>query len=68
MDDLVDVGVFDKDGKIIYLQKHKVQSGKNVFQIIVDQMPDRAGVDPLNKLIDKNSNGHQVKAKKISSR
>lgn len=62
MNDYVDVGIFDKDGNILYLEKHKMKSGKNIFNIQVNKKPYKAGVDPINKLIDKNSKNHLVKA------
>ncbi|NGX39283.1 MAG: hypothetical protein KR126chlam1_00606 [Chlamydiae bacterium] len=61
MNDYVEVGVFDKEGKTLYLEKHKIQSGENVFQIQVEEMPHKAGVDPINKLIDKDPKNHLVK-------
>jgi hypothetical protein len=67
MDDRVDVGVFDKVGNLLYLQKHKVKSGKNTFRIEVTKQPAKAGVDPLNKLIDKVSDDNTVKAVEASS-
>lgn len=52
-EDLVDVGVFDYDGKIQYLKKHKIKSGENTIRLVVDKLPSKAGIDPLHKLIDK---------------
>ncbi|MDN3507204.1 MAG: M1 family aminopeptidase [Simkaniaceae bacterium] len=61
MDDYVDIGVFDEKGYTLYLEKHKAQSGENVFHIQVERMPHKAGVDPINKLIDKDPKNHLVK-------
>jgi hypothetical protein len=38
-----------KDDKVLYLQKYKVHSGENTFEVIVDQKPEVAGIDPMNK-------------------
>ncbi len=62
MNDYIDIGVFDKEGNILYLQKHKVKSGKNIFHVQVEKMPYKAGVDPINILIDKDSKDHLIKA------
>lgn len=62
MDDYVDVGIFDKEGNLTYLQKHKIKSGLNKILIEVDREPGKAGVDPLNKLIDKISDDNVMKA------
>ncbi len=66
MNDLIDIGIFDKEGKIQYLEKQKIKSGQNQFVIEVDKEPSKAGVDPLNKLIDKISDDNCIKAKEIS--
>lgn len=57
MGDWIDVGVYteDKDGKekLIYLQKHKFTQKKQTLTITVSEKPSKAGIDPMNKLIDK---------------
>ncbi len=39
-----------------YLERKWLQPGENTFTIVTDQKPVKAGVDPYNKLIDRNSN------------
>jgi ABC-2 type transport system permease protein len=54
--DYVDIGVFTgkKDHeKPLYLKKEKLTQEQQTFEIIVDQLPTRAGIDPINKLIDR---------------
>ena len=54
--DYIDIGVFSgkKDHeKPLYLKKKKITQEKNTFEIIVDELPTRAGIDPINKLIDR---------------
>ena len=60
MNDWIDVGVYGKDGELIYLQRHLVQSGHNKIQVMVDALPVKAGIDPLNKLIDRVSDDNVV--------
>lgn len=66
MGDWIDIGVFgeteddDKD-RLIYHKKHKIQAGESVFKILVDEKPIKAGIDPINILIDRNPNDN-VKA------
>ena len=62
LDDWIDVGLFDKEDQLIYLEKHQVGAGTNTFQVTVDTEPAKGGLDPLNKLIDKVSDGHIKKA------
>jgi len=59
VDDLIDVGVLGEKGKngednILALEKKHIRSGKSEFTFVVDQAPKKAGIDPLNKLIDRN--------------
>ena len=60
---LVDVGLFGedvlKDGVTIknplYFQIKWLESGNNTFTVVTDEKPLKAGIDPYNKLIDRNS-------------
>jgi hypothetical protein len=59
--DWIDIGVFgnkeDANGKKIetelYLQKRKIDKEKMEFEIIVNEEPEKVGIDPYNKLIDR---------------
>ncbi|MCX2745445.1 M1 family aminopeptidase [Mangrovivirga sp. M17] len=60
--DYIDVGVFaadetDENGRTktvpLYLKKHKLAAGEHTIEIIVKEKPVKAGIDPLNKLIDR---------------
>jgi len=56
--DLIDIGVFTgkkDEEKPLYLKKEWLTQPTQTFEIIVDQMPTRAGIDPYNKLIDRDS-------------
>ena len=56
LNDFIDVGLFTgkKDHeKLLYLKKEKFTQEKQTFEILVDQLPTRAGIDPQNKLIDR---------------
>ena len=63
LDDWIDVGVFGEtrgegasvEPTVLYLEKHRVTEAEPTFEIVVDQKPARAGIDPFNKLIDRNS-------------
>ena len=56
--DWIDLGVYaeneEGDEELVYIQKHKVDAAKKTYQIEVDRKPVKAGIDPLNKLIDRN--------------
>jgi hypothetical protein len=57
LNDLIDIGVFNgpKDHeKPLYLAKHRLTGKTTNLVIVVDEQPTRAGIDPYNKLIDRN--------------
>ncbi len=64
VNDFIDIGVQDAQGKYLYLQKQKIEKQKTDLTIIVDKLPAKAGIDPLNKLIDRNPDDNVVKVEK----
>ncbi len=57
MNDFVEIGVYGarKPGKVskpLYLQMHRIRSGKQQISVIVSGKPVQAGIDPRNLLID----------------
>ena len=67
MNDFIDVGLFTgkKDHeKVLYLKKEKFTAEKQTFEILVDQMPTRAGIDPQNKLIDRDADDNTIDVSK----
>ncbi|MEP6780631.1 MAG: M1 family aminopeptidase [Gemmatimonadaceae bacterium] len=58
--DYVDVGVFgektpgNRVGKPLEVRKVKITTDNSLFEFIVKEKPLRAGIDPFNKLIDRN--------------
>jgi aminopeptidase N len=53
VDDLIDVGVIDAKGDAIAVERKRLQAEESTFAMTVDQRPAKAGIDPLNKLIDR---------------
>jgi ABC-2 type transport system permease protein len=53
MDDWVDIGVLGKDDKPLFLEKRRIKSGESTFTVRVTEEPKKAGIDPVNKLIDR---------------
>jgi ABC-2 type transport system permease protein len=71
MNDYIDVGVFakgktDKDSEELINVKRKIKTGINTFEFIVNKEPYEAGIDPYNKLIDRDvkDNRRKVSDKK----
>ena len=61
VDDWIDLAVFgdresgaSPEGKLLALEKRKIDGGEAVFELEVDEQPRRAGIDPFTKLIDRN--------------
>lgn len=74
MDDLIEVGVFappgPKDhqlGKALFMERRKLTSksaddkaSEAVLEVVVDERPYRVGIDPYNKLIDRDADDNTV--------
>ena len=56
----LDIGVLDSAGKVLLIEKRPVQTGENRFKLIVRGEPGKAGIDPLNKLIDRDTGDNLV--------
>ena len=67
MSDYIDVGVFGPEepgnslGRPLSVYKVHVTEAATRVEIIVDEVPVKVGIDPYNKLIDRNSDDN-VKA------
>ena len=59
----IDIGIFSEDPDdvteggehVLLLEKHRVRTGEMTFELVVDEEPSHVGIDPYNKLIDRNS-------------
>ena len=61
--DYIDIGVFTgKKGeeKPLYMKKERLTQEHQTFNIVVDQQPTRAGIDPYNKLIDRIADDNMI--------
>ncbi|WP_232207549.1 M1 family aminopeptidase [Pseudoxanthomonas sp. J35] len=68
VDVLVDIGVFarppggkEADEKVLYLSKHRINQAETTLELVVDELPYEAGIDPYNKLIDRDSGDNRKK-------
>ncbi len=64
VNDMIDIGVLDADGKYLYLQRHKIDQEKTDITVTVDKVPATAGIDPVDKLIDRNPDDNVIAVKK----
>ena len=63
LDDYIDIGVFSgkkDEEKPLSLKKEKLTQEHQTFEIVVDQKPTRAGIDPYNKLIDRIADDNMI--------
>jgi ABC-2 type transport system permease protein len=60
MDTRVDIGVLDGMGNVLSIERLAVHSGENRFTLDVPGEPARAGIDPLNKFIDRDDQDNTV--------
>jgi hypothetical protein len=61
LDDSIDVGVLGEDGKVLFLEKRRIKSERTEVMVTVAEKPVTAGIDPLNKLIDRRPDDNTIK-------
>jgi ABC-type transport system involved in multi-copper enzyme maturation permease subunit len=60
LDDWIDIGVLDAEGVPLYREKKRITADKSTFTVTVAGKPARAGIDPLNLLIDRKPKDNTV--------
>jgi ABC-2 type transport system permease protein len=53
LDEPLDVGVMAEDGRPLLVEKRPLRTGPQTVVLRVKERPGRAGIDPLNKLVDR---------------
>ena len=67
INDLIDVGLFSgtkEHLKPLYLAKQHFAQNSSTIEITVDELPTFAGIDPYNKLIDRNPEDNLIATEK----
>jgi hypothetical protein len=74
LDDWIDIGVFAEEGKgrrkkekVLFMEKRRIDGSNMSFEVIVDERPVRAGIDPYNKLIDRDADDNVKKLTELGS-
>ena len=65
--DYIEIGVFSgkkDEEKPLYLKKEKFTEEHKTFVITVDEAPTLAGIDPYNKLLDRNADDNMIEVAK----
>ncbi|MBO6523374.1 MAG: hypothetical protein JJ971_06075 [Balneolaceae bacterium] len=64
INDWIDIGIYGTneygDEELIYLKKHRITDEFTEIEITVNQKPTKAGIDPLEKLIDRKPEDNAV--------
>jgi hypothetical protein len=60
----VDIGALDAGGDVVAIEKRRVHSGENRFTLAAKNGAERAGIDPLGKLIDRDTGDNTVAIKR----
>ena len=58
--DLIDIGVVDDKGEPLALERHRIEREEGSFRLTVARRPAKAGIDPLNKLIDRRPDDNTI--------
>jgi len=67
INDMIDVGVFSGDRdhlKELQFGKQRISQEKQTFEFVVNERPTLAGIDPHNKLIDRNPGDNLIAVEK----
>jgi aminopeptidase N len=62
--DYITFGVFGAEGEELYLKKHFINTNKAELEFIVNELPERAGIDPYYFLVDRNVENNVIKVEK----
>lgn len=68
LNDRIDIGIFageNKNQKVLFLEKRRISQAQTEFEITVDQIPTRAGIDPYNKLVDRKPDDNTIVVTKV---
>ncbi|MBS0446827.1 MAG: hypothetical protein JSR59_12865 [Proteobacteria bacterium] len=58
--DDIDIGVLDANDAPLALERHRIDKPEMTFTLVVQGRPAKAGIDPLNKLIDRKPDDNTI--------
>lgn len=58
----MDIGALDANGTAIAVEKRWLRSGEAEVTLSLDRPPVTAGIDPLNKLVDRRPDDNVIRA------
>jgi aminopeptidase N len=54
VNDWIDIGVLGEKDEVLFVEKRHITKPRETFEVVVTGKPVKAGIDPMNKLIDRN--------------
>jgi ABC-type transport system involved in multi-copper enzyme maturation permease subunit len=54
VNDFIDIGVLGEKDAVLFAEKRRITKAVETFEVVVSGKPVKAGIDPFNKLIDRN--------------
>lgn len=61
LNDWIDVGAVDENDNLLFSTKVKMTKNKMTYQFVLNKKPFKAGIDPLNQLVDKDGEDNLIK-------
>jgi ABC-2 type transport system permease protein len=61
LNDWIDIGAVDENEHLLFSTKVKATQNKMTYHFLINKKPYKAGIDPLNQLIDKDGDDNLVK-------
>jgi len=58
--DWIDIGIDDKDGNSLFRERKLIERKDNLYTVIINGRPGKAGIDPDNKLIDRKPDDNMI--------
>jgi ABC-2 type transport system permease protein len=67
IDDWIDIGVFGEDDETLFMEKRRITESSTSIDVVVTKRPLQVGIDPYNKLIDRNADDNVKKVAESAS-
>ena len=64
LNDRIDIGAVDEDGTILFREKRAFTTAESTHTFVVRKAPAKAGIDPMNILVDRKPDDNVVRAVK----
>jgi aminopeptidase N len=66
LNDLIDIGVLDAHDEPLALERHRIDQAESTYTMVVKGKPAKAGIDPLDKLIDRRPEDNAISVSEVA--